>query len=135
MSGHEENIGKIVLALAGHEVGDWGDCSINDPIVTIIDKRQPAHELVAALRKMNAETAAGIVYQLDPASTYLLTPRLPDGTRLYLRIDATDYAKIKRKVEWSATVFDHDSGNTFRVRGAACDLPECFCDAIAERVA
>lgn len=101
MSGHAENIGKIVEALA----------------------------------KMDPPKVAALVNQLVPSATYLFTPKLADGHRLHLRVDATDYAKIKRKVQWSATVYDHNSGDTFRVRGAECNLPGCFCDAIAERVA
>jgi hypothetical protein len=101
MSGHAENIGKIVEALA----------------------------------KMEPQKVARLVTQIDPAATFLFTPKLADGHRLHLCVDATDYAKIKRKVEWSAVVYDHGSGETYRVRGAACSLEGCFCDAIAERVA
>jgi hypothetical protein len=61
---HISNIGRIVLHLAQHQVGDRGDCSINNPIVTIIDQRQPAYELLAALSEMSEETAAGIISQL-----------------------------------------------------------------------
>src|SRR6202047_3784656 len=39
---HADNIGRIALALADHEAGDWGDCAINDPIVSIIDRMEPA---------------------------------------------------------------------------------------------
>ncbi len=60
---HYTNLGRIVLALSLHEVGDWGDCSINDPIVTLIDLQRPAHELLAALASMSKEDAAGIVAQ------------------------------------------------------------------------
>jgi hypothetical protein len=60
---HATNIGLIVLALAGHEVGDWGDCSINHPITSIVDMQQPAHVLLRALETMDRETAAGIVAQ------------------------------------------------------------------------
>jgi len=35
---HAANIGRIALALAEHDIGDMGDCSINDPIVLIIDE-------------------------------------------------------------------------------------------------
>lgn len=69
------NIGKIVLALARHEVGDWGDCSINDPVVSIIDDQQPADMLVAALDEMDEKTARGIVEQLE-GPTYPLIAHL-----------------------------------------------------------
>lgn len=100
MSGHDENVGKIVYELS----------------------------------KMAPDKVAGLIKQIDPQTKFLFTPRQADGTRLQLRLDAKDYAKIKREVAWSAIVYDHDSGHTFRVRGAECSLPNCFCDAIAERV-
>jgi hypothetical protein len=40
---HAANIGRIALALAEHDIGDMDDCSINDPIVSIIDGGEPAH--------------------------------------------------------------------------------------------
>ena len=61
---HADNIGRIALALADHEAGDWGDCAINDPIVSIIDRMEPAHVLIQALADMDEETAAGICKQL-----------------------------------------------------------------------
>jgi hypothetical protein len=61
---HAANIGRIVLALAEHDAGDWGDCSINDPVVSIIDRGEPAHVLLQALADMSEETAAGICKQL-----------------------------------------------------------------------
>jgi hypothetical protein len=62
---HHANIGKIVLALASHEVGDHGDCSVNDPILTVVDGRRPAHEVLEALSNFSEEKAAGIVAQLE----------------------------------------------------------------------
>jgi hypothetical protein len=62
---HAENIYLIVHALSNHQPGDYGDCSINHPVMTIIDERRPAHELLAALRLMDAATAAGIAAQLS----------------------------------------------------------------------
>jgi hypothetical protein len=63
-SDHAANIGRIVLALAGHAAGDWGDCSINDPIVSAVDRDDPARILLQALAGMSEETAAGICKQL-----------------------------------------------------------------------
>jgi hypothetical protein len=60
---HASNIGLIVLAMAGHEIGDYGDGSINDTIMNIIDEQRPAHELLRALAGMDRERAAGIVRQ------------------------------------------------------------------------
>lgn len=61
---HAANIGRIVLTLTKHVVGDWGDCSINDPIVSIIDRRDSAHVLLEALANMSKKTAKGICAQL-----------------------------------------------------------------------
>jgi hypothetical protein len=61
---HAANIGRIVLALAEHDAGDWGDCSINDPVVSIIDRGEPAHVLLQALADMREETAASICQTL-----------------------------------------------------------------------
>jgi hypothetical protein len=63
---HVTNIGIIVNHLGYHEVGDYGDCSINNPIMNIVDQKRPAHELVAALATMSEDEAAGIVDQLLP---------------------------------------------------------------------
>lgn len=64
---HLANIGRIVMHLAGHEVGDYGDCSINNPIVNIIDEMGHAHEIVSALAEISEESAEAIVRQLGPA--------------------------------------------------------------------
>jgi hypothetical protein len=66
---HASNIGLLVLALAGHEIGDFGDCAINDPIATIVDFERPAHELLQALAKMSRETAAGLARQCGTRAT------------------------------------------------------------------
>jgi len=69
---HAKNIGLIVLALAQHEPGDFGDCSINDPVTSIVDMSRPAHELLQALASMKPETAAGLVdqYYGQPATLF-----------------------------------------------------------------
>ena len=58
------NIGLIVLALALHTPADYGDCSINHQIISIIDQERPAHELLEALVEMDLETIKGILEQL-----------------------------------------------------------------------
>jgi hypothetical protein len=67
---HATNIGIIVLALADHEVGDWGDSAINDPVTSIVDLRRPAHELLDALKAMDSEKAAGIVAQITARAPF-----------------------------------------------------------------
>ncbi len=63
---HLANLGKIALKLSSHDVRNWGDCSINHPIVvTLIDKQRFANEFLAALAKLSEEDAAGIVAQLE----------------------------------------------------------------------
>jgi hypothetical protein len=62
---HLQNIGRIVLHIArSHELGDWGDCSINHPIVSVVDQGRPSHELLRAPADMDRKTAAGICGQL-----------------------------------------------------------------------
>jgi hypothetical protein len=58
------NIELIVLGLALHTPGDYGDCSINHPIISIIDQKRPAHELLEALVEMDLEIIKGILDQL-----------------------------------------------------------------------
>lgn len=59
------NLGKIVLAMASHDVENWGDCSINDPIMNLYGSRRPAHAVILPLAALLEEHAAGIVGQLD----------------------------------------------------------------------
>ena len=61
----------------------------------------------------------------------LFTPRTTHGERLRLRLSETDWRKIKRGRPWSACVQDINTGQWYRVRGASCGSPSCFCDAIA----
>ena len=57
------DIGRLVLLLAQHEVGDWGDSAINDPITSIVDAQRPAHELIQKLVEMDSKTLKGIYAQ------------------------------------------------------------------------
>jgi hypothetical protein len=62
----------------------------------------------------------------------LFTPRLSseDDERLQMRLSDEDGAKIRRGERWQATVTDLNTGIRYKVRGAACSLPHCFCDAV-----
>lgn len=64
--------------------------------------------------------------------TNLFTPR-HGQTRLRLNLSDDDMAKIGRGGPWSATVTDTNTGRVYDVKGAACDLPRCFCDAVVTR--
>jgi hypothetical protein len=64
---HFANLEQIARALAYHEAGDFGDSSINDPVTSIVDMGHTADKLLAALKAMDFERAAGIVGQLRPA--------------------------------------------------------------------
>jgi hypothetical protein len=64
---HFANIGKLVAILSLHEVGDWGDCSVNDPIVSLIDLQRPCHEIIDALATMSPDDVQGIIRQAGPA--------------------------------------------------------------------
>lgn len=56
----------------------------------------------------------------------IFTPRFSDGSRARMRLNDEDLAKTLRGRRWHATV----TGKSYRVRGAACPLPNCFCDAV-----
>jgi len=51
MAEHAANIGWIVRCLALHQPGDWGDCAINDAVVSIIDERRPAYLALTGAKK------------------------------------------------------------------------------------
>ena len=61
---HFANLEFIARALANREAGDFGDSSINDPVTSIVDMGHTADKLLAALKAMDFERAAGIVGQL-----------------------------------------------------------------------
>jgi hypothetical protein len=64
----------------------------------------------------------------------LFTPRLqPSNVRLKLYLSSEDMAKVRRG-RWSATVTDLITGKVYKAKGAPCDLPRCYCDAIATEV-
>jgi hypothetical protein len=56
---HATNIGIIVLRLAEHDPGRWGDCSFPHGIVSVIDRFETAGDLVRELaRKMSVKEVA-----------------------------------------------------------------------------
>jgi hypothetical protein len=66
---------------------------------------------------------------------YLFTPYMKGdktGKRATMSLNEIDIKKIKRGRRWSATVVDQNTGRKYKVRGASCGLPHCFCAAIAE---
>jgi hypothetical protein len=54
---------KIVLYLARLE--DWSNCSVNDPIVSIIESGGSVADFLHAMANMTPETARGIAEQID----------------------------------------------------------------------
>ena len=58
------------------------------------------------------------------------TPRMPDGQRAEMLLNAEDGAKMKRGRPWHAVVTDQLTGKRWEVAGAARGLPGCFCDAV-----
>lgn len=62
----------------------------------------------------------------------VFTPRLTstDAARLTMKLSDGDYVKIGRGGPWRAVVTDQNTGKQYRVRGASCGLPRCFCDAV-----
>jgi hypothetical protein len=62
----------------------------------------------------------------------LCTPRINawSDDRLQLALSDEDFAKIRRRDRWQATVTDQATGTRYVLRGAACSLPHCHCDAV-----
>lgn len=58
----------------------------------------------------------------------IVTPRLPDGTRLFIDSDK----EIPRGKGWEEIVTDKHTGKKWLLRGASCGLGNCHCDATAE---
>jgi hypothetical protein len=61
-----------------------------------------------------------------------LTPRInaESNDRLTMSISDEDRAKICRGKPWQADVTDQNTGRRYHIRGAACGLPRCMCDAV-----
>ena len=58
------------------------------------------------------------------------TPRLPDSSeRLELDVSEEEHAQVLRGRAWEGTFTNLATGRRYLVRGAACWLPDCFCDA------
>jgi len=68
---------------------------------------------------------------MDPKIT--ITPRLANGKRIALVVRAED-SFLPRGREWQKEVTEVDTGKRYRLRGASCGLPECFCDSIAKEI-
>jgi hypothetical protein len=66
----------------------------------------------------------------------VFTPRLSSESdeRARMNLSAADMGKISRGSRWSATVTDKATGTRYRVRGASCGLPRCFCDAVITHI-
>lgn len=62
--------------------------------------------------------------------THRFVPRLSDGTRAEITLSDGDYRKVERGRAWEATVTDVRTGTRYRVAGAECAIPDCFCDAV-----
>lgn len=60
---------------------------------------------------------------------YLFTPRLKSSRRVEMRLSEEDHAKIGRG-RWRAEITDQLTGRRYKVRGAACSIPRCMCDAV-----
>lgn len=57
-------LGILVDGLIGHRPGDYGDCSINHPILTLIDDDACAEDLLRALSDMPKDTIEALANQL-----------------------------------------------------------------------
>jgi hypothetical protein len=70
------SIGLLILRLAEHGPADWGDCSLNHPVVTVIDKFRPAHELIEALVNMSERDLRGLAAMSLDDLTRCLVPAI-----------------------------------------------------------
>lgn len=59
----------------------------------------------------------------------LFTPRMLDGSRAQMDVDAGVLSVMERSLDWRATVTDRNTGRVYSVKGAECSIPGCFCDA------
>ncbi len=64
--------------------------------------------------------------------TRIFTPRQSEHMNecIRMQISMVDANKIRRGGPWEATVTNQNTSRTYRVRGAACELPNCYCDAV-----
>ncbi len=65
----------------------------------------------------------------------IFTPRVNEksNSRAKMDISAYDDTKVLRGTRnkgWTAVVTDRATGLRYEVKGAPCDLPNCFCDAV-----
>jgi hypothetical protein len=65
-------------------------------------------------------------------SVHLFTPRLPDGTRARMEIDARDLQIVKawiRQPKAEFEITDRLTGKRWLARTTECSLPGCYCAA------
>jgi hypothetical protein len=73
-------------------------------------------------------------YEIPLEAPYL-TPTL-NGERVALRVSVEDSAKLERRGPGDyGSIVDLDTGKRYSVRGAACEVPTCYCDAAIVEVA
>jgi hypothetical protein len=64
----------------------------------------------------------------------IFSPRISAASakRIIMKLSDEDHRLIRRG-NWQAEVTDQNTGKRYRVRGAACNLPHCMCDAVIIR--
>lgn len=67
---------------------------------------------------------------------YMLSPRLAaahDSERLTFEVSEEDWRKVGKGPTWNGAevdVTDLRTGKVYRIAGAPCTYPTCFCDAV-----
>jgi hypothetical protein len=63
----------------------------------------------------------------------LLTPKV-NGKRVRMQVSQADSDKVTRGPGCKGTVTDKKTGKKYRVYGASCGMPHCYCDATAHLI-
>lgn len=66
---------------------------------------------------------------------HLFTPRLQNGKRIGIILDDASYDQVRGRGPGNrGVVTDLNTGDQYKIIGAACGLAGCVCDAIAIRM-
>jgi hypothetical protein len=69
--------------------------------------------------------------KFDKNKFHIFTPykNCTSKDRVTMWLDTMDIQKIQRGYQWDATVTNQETGKMYKVRGADCGAPGCYCAA------